>query len=133
MTSDTFTLQTRQFEVRFQSLFQQGRGMAFPCDASGRVKLDEQIGVARYVIESSPREAEFAIVLSDQWQGRGLGHELVSSLLVIAKGAGLGRLVGTTLSANSGMLKLGRRLGFRLSRVPGAAIITLLTADLDRL
>lgn len=41
MTSDTFTLQTRQFEVRFQSLFQQGRGMAFPCDASGRVKLDE--------------------------------------------------------------------------------------------
>jgi hypothetical protein len=48
-------------------------------------------------------------------------------------GAGLGRLVGTTLSANSGMPKLGRRLGFRLSRVPGAATITLLTADLDRL
>lgn len=28
------------FEVRFMSLFQQGRGMAFPCDARGRVDLD---------------------------------------------------------------------------------------------
>ena len=94
---------------------------------------ERQIGVARYVIESSPREAEFAIVLSDEWQGRGLGHELLASLLVTAKTAGLGRLVGTTLSENKGMLALGRRLGFRLARAPGAAIITMLTINLDGL
>jgi hypothetical protein len=29
-----------RFEVRFQSLFNEGRGMAFPCDASGRVDID---------------------------------------------------------------------------------------------
>ena len=28
------------FELRFASLFQPGRGLAFPCDASGRVDLD---------------------------------------------------------------------------------------------
>jgi hypothetical protein len=28
------------FEVRFASLFHEGRAMAFPCDASGRVELD---------------------------------------------------------------------------------------------
>lgn len=31
---------------------------------------ERQIGVARYVVESSPREAEAAIVLSDEWQRR---------------------------------------------------------------
>jgi hypothetical protein len=28
------------FEVRFASLFKEGRAMAFPCDASGHVELD---------------------------------------------------------------------------------------------
>ncbi|WP_310738607.1 hypothetical protein [Ideonella alba] len=28
------------FELRFQSLFHQGRAMAFPCDAEGHVDLD---------------------------------------------------------------------------------------------
>ena len=29
------------FEVRFQSLFDSGRALAFPCDARGHVDLDE--------------------------------------------------------------------------------------------
>jgi hypothetical protein len=29
-----------RFELRFQSLFDEGRGYAFPCDASGHVDLD---------------------------------------------------------------------------------------------
>jgi hypothetical protein len=28
------------FELRFQSLFHEGHGLAFPCDAEGRVNLD---------------------------------------------------------------------------------------------
>lgn len=28
------------FEIRFQSLFNPGRGLSFPCDAQGRVLLD---------------------------------------------------------------------------------------------
>ena len=28
------------FELRFQSLFNEGRALAFPCDAAGRVDLD---------------------------------------------------------------------------------------------
>lgn len=28
------------FELRFQSLFDEGRALAFPCDAGGRVDLD---------------------------------------------------------------------------------------------
>lgn len=29
-----------RFELRFQSLFDEGRAYAFPCDASGRVDID---------------------------------------------------------------------------------------------
>jgi hypothetical protein len=28
------------FELRFRSLFNEGRGLAFPCDANGRVNMD---------------------------------------------------------------------------------------------
>ena len=30
-----------QFQIRFESLFQEGRGFVFPCDAAGHVDLDE--------------------------------------------------------------------------------------------
>ena len=92
---------------------------------------ERQIGVARYVKEeSSPSDAEFAIVLSDDWQGRGLGTKLLVSLLVAAKSHGVRRLVGTTMSENRGMLELARKLGFRLATDPRSATVTDLTVDL---
>jgi RimJ/RimL family protein N-acetyltransferase len=91
---------------------------------------ERQVGVARYVKEPSSGDAEFAIVLSDAWQGRGLGTRLLASLLAAAKRHGVRRLFGTTFSENNGMLALGRKLGFRLAREPGLATITNLTVDL---
>ncbi len=32
--------QSSSHEIRFQSLFNEGRALAFPCDAQGRVHLD---------------------------------------------------------------------------------------------
>jgi len=95
--------------------------------AQGR---ERQIGVARYVKESSPAEAEFAIVLSDDWQGRGLGTRLLGCLVAAAKSHGVLRLVGTTLSENAGMLALAHKLGFKLAIDPRSAMITNLTLDL---
>jgi len=34
------TIPAISFELRFQSLFDEGRALAFPCDAQGRVDLD---------------------------------------------------------------------------------------------
>ncbi|WP_280155790.1 GNAT family N-acetyltransferase [Piscinibacter sp. XHJ-5] len=89
-----------------------------------------QLGVARYVRDADTQDAEFAIVLRDDSQGRGLGRELLLRLLDAAKRAGLHRLVGTTLSDNQAMVTLARRLGFRASRTPGGAFMTTLTLDL---
>jgi hypothetical protein len=32
---------TERYELRFQSLFDEGRGLAFDCDAGGQVDLDK--------------------------------------------------------------------------------------------
>jgi hypothetical protein len=34
------TLSPARFELRFRSLFHEGRGLSFPCDATGRVDID---------------------------------------------------------------------------------------------
>jgi RimJ/RimL family protein N-acetyltransferase len=90
---------------------------------------ERQIGVARYV-KTSTASAEFAIVLSDDWQKRGLGSKLLASLLAAAKREGLRRIYGSTLTVNRGMLALARKLGFELALDPRSATITNLTLDL---
>jgi len=91
---------------------------------------ERQIGVVRYVKESATGDAEFAIVLSDDWQARGLGTRLLAILLVAAKDHGVRRLVATTLLENDRMLALGRKLGFKVATDPGSAMIANLTLDL---
>lgn len=89
-----------------------------------------QVGVARFV-EQEGGAAEFALVLADDWQGRGLGGALLRQLVDTARRRGLCALVGTTFSQNTAMLALARRLGFRTSRVPGQAIETQLRLELQ--
>jgi acetyltransferase len=75
-------------------------------------------------------EAEFAIVIDDAWQGRGLGAHLLSALIDLARRSGLRRVYGTTFSENKAMLGLARHLGFRLSLEPGAGFLTGLSLEL---
>jgi GNAT superfamily N-acetyltransferase len=89
--------------------------------------VEQQVGVARYVKQGCSDEAEFAIVLSDDWQGRGLGGALLSFLIAEARQRGVRRLIGTTISENSGMLALARKLGFSaaIGEVPSETNLTL--------
>ena len=38
--SQATSAQATRYEIRFQSLFHEGRALAFPCDRDGRVDLD---------------------------------------------------------------------------------------------
>jgi len=40
MNSRPMPLMTEDYELRFESLFQTGRALAFPCDSHGGVRLD---------------------------------------------------------------------------------------------
>jgi GNAT superfamily N-acetyltransferase len=70
------------------------------------------VGVARYVrLDDDPEEAEFAIAIVDDWQGRGLGRILLGELVEAARANGLQRLSGDVLAENDRMLELGRTVG----------------------
>ncbi len=75
---------------------------------------DQFVGVARYFPNPDRRTAEFAIVVADAWQGRGLGRTLMKSLVACARDAGYAALEGSVLPANAGMLGLVKQLGFSI-------------------
>lgn len=88
------------------------------------------IGVARYVADESGEACEFALVIADLWQGRGIGRRMLAKLEAVAARRGIKRMYGDILSTNGQMLGLMRRLGFRLARHPEDATITRATKDL---
>ncbi|MDJ0630757.1 MAG: bifunctional acetate--CoA ligase family protein/GNAT family N-acetyltransferase [Rhodobacter sp.] len=80
--------------------------------------VPEQIGVARYVINPDDTSCEFAIVVSDRVQNKGIGTRLMKALMDAARDHGLTRIEGTVLRNNAPMLDLMDELGFVQSRIP---------------
>jgi acetyltransferase len=88
------------------------------------------IGVARYVLEAEGRACEFALVIADAWQGRGIGRRMMDKLIGVARGRGLQRIYGDVLSTNSHMLDFCRKLGFAFSRHADDQTVTRVTLEL---
>jgi len=74
-----------------------------------------EIGVCRYIINPDGDSCEFALVVSDQWQHKALGHRLMGSLMDAARSKGLKTMEGEVLASNHNMLKLVTTLGFTIS------------------
>ncbi|WDP88558.1 MAG: bifunctional acetate--CoA ligase family protein/GNAT family N-acetyltransferase [Desulfobacter sp.] len=87
------------------------------------------IGVAR-IIFAGGGAGEFAIMLADSWQGKGIGAALLKRCLAFARKAGLKRVYGLVLSENRQMLSLGKKLGFKRTVTPGTGEIEL-EIDMD--
>lgn len=92
---------------------------------------ERQIGVVRFVNDPISGDAEFAIVLSDAWQQRGLGTKLLDKLIVAAKDFGVHRLVGITLTTNVAMIALARKSGFKIAGDPRDGSVTNMTLELS--
>jgi acetyltransferase len=74
--------------------------------------------VARYIRAPDGDVAEFAIVVGDAWQGRGLGHAMMERLVAAARGNGVRRVEGAVLRANANMLRFVAGLGFAVRDDP---------------
>ena len=75
---------------------------------------EEQIGVARFAPGSSGDCREFAVVVADEWQGRGIASALLRKLFRVAVEAGTHSIEGLVLRENAKMLELARDLGFEM-------------------
>lgn len=72
------------------------------------------LGVTRLSRPRGSQKAEFAVVVSDQWQGLGLGRLMLKRLIDVGVREGIHRIVGHILADNWGMQSLCRKMGFHL-------------------
>jgi acetyltransferase len=70
----------------------------------------EIIGVGRFIKLHHSDAAEFAVVVSDQYQRMGLGTELLSRLIEIARNEKLGKLTAQILAENVAMQRTCQKL-----------------------
>lgn len=122
------TIRFRYFVFRPELSLEEARRL---CDLDGRLRMafvatvletdgqstsKEIIGVARYdaTEPAKPGDSEFAIVLRDDYQGRGLGKELLLRLAEYARAHGLRTMSGTLLSGNLRMLRFLQSSGYPL-------------------
>ncbi|HPH48865.1 MAG TPA: GNAT family N-acetyltransferase, partial [Methanothrix sp.] len=70
------------------------------------------IGLGQYELNSDMHLAEVALVVKDSFQGQGVGRELLSYLILLARRQGLLGFTGEVLVANRSMVGLFEKMGF---------------------
>jgi acetyltransferase len=93
------------------------REMAFVALKKGPKGMVE-FGVARYVTNPDWSSAEFALVVADEYQRKGVGTKLMQALMSTAKNRGLKILEGEILEQNRPMRSLVKKLGFIEEPIP---------------
>ena len=84
-------------------------GALSPADGRG-------VGIARFIRDpGDPRAAEIAVTIADDWQGRGLGAELLARLSDRARQAGIRRFTATVSADNVAMTGLLWKMGAKLA------------------
>jgi acetyltransferase len=82
------------------------------------METERMLGVARIIGDADGKTGEFAVLVGDDWQGKGIGGNLLEKCLSIAEKQGFESVHGIVLQENRNMLSLGKKLGFAIKREP---------------
>ena len=86
----------------------------------GEINVDgktQMIGVSRIVSDLENHTAEFAIVVADPWQGKGVGAHLMDKILEVAKKQGVKKIYASVMKANDTMVQMFKARGFTFTSV----------------
>jgi len=72
------------------------------------------IGAGRVIAEPDGKSGEFAVLVTDQWQRKGLGSMLMEYIINVAKNMRLERIFAHVLPNNIKMKKLCEKKGFKM-------------------
>jgi len=86
---------------------------------------------ARLIRRADGPVADAAIVVADDWQGLGLGRDLIGRLLRSASRSGLAAVEADVVAENAPMLRLLARLGFSLRARPDDPRLVQARIELD--
>ena len=87
------------------------------------------IGIGRLILEPDSKKAEFAVVVHDDFHGKGLGYKLVDMMIGIAQEKGLDETYALVQSDNTKMLAVCRKLGCSIEPLPDK--LSKVTLQLD--
>ncbi len=79
------------------------------------------LGIGRLSKLHGANEAEFALVVSDQWQRHGLGTQLLKMLVQIGRDEQLARITAIMLADNHAIQRVANRAGFAVRHGAGGA------------
>jgi acetyltransferase len=99
------------------------REMALVAEGKNEQGEKEIFGVARLIKLHGRPDAEFAVLVSDQFQKQGLGAELMKRILDVARDEKVARVVADLLLENVGMQHLCEKFGFKLTTRPADSVI----------
>jgi acetyltransferase len=86
----------------------------------------EALAVGRLSKTPGQSRAEFALLVGDAWQHRGLGTELLRRLVAIGRSEGLSAITASVLPDNLDMQKVCKKLGFALRLLPEDGVLEAL-------
>ncbi|GAB4574295.1 MAG: bifunctional acetate--CoA ligase family protein/GNAT family N-acetyltransferase [Anaerolineae bacterium] len=76
------------------------------------------VGVARLTRLHGTNDARFAMIVADEYQGQGLGAELLQRLIGVARDEKIERIVAFVSPDNKAMLRLFEKLNFAITEQP---------------
>jgi acetyltransferase len=101
------------------------REMALVAERSTGPGRREIVAVGRLSRDRDGRNgAEFALLVADPWQGKGVGRALLRRLVEVARRERMTRVYADVLCANVGMQHLCDQIGFAMDPLPDAGVIS---------
>ena len=101
------------------------REMAIIAEYTGPDGKKRNVGVGRLIMDLTRRRGEFAVVVADDFQGKGLGTKLVDMTIQIADEKGLDTIYGIVMPENVRMIELCKKLGFNIRYTSEEVIVEL--------
>ncbi len=80
-------------------------------------------GVGRLVADPDLETVEYAVLVSDRWQNRGLGGMLTDVCLEIAREWGMKKVYAQTTTDNPRMVHLFENRDFKVDHSPGGSVV----------
>ncbi len=77
---------------------------------------EEVLGLGQYSIDEVSHTADAAFAVRDDWQGKGIGTELLTYLTILAKKRGLLGFTADVLADNWGMLRVFNKMGYEMEK-----------------
>lgn len=122
MKLGTRTAHERLMKVCFSDY---DREIALVAEHAASHGMREILGVGRLSRVRGRNEAEFALIISDEWQNHGLGTKLLSEVIEIARKENLAKVSGYVLQENIEMQRLCEAAGFTAQDVDDVVRVEL--------